>query len=140
MSPEAKELLSLDMSERTLMRCFPPILAEIARIAGIETAIKIADVYGGRKLSIPADPESAWSNNAYVELLGLEKAKILSEKFANGFSTKIEIPNSLLGRTLTLMKALQMLENGASVSEVANRFRVVRKTVQLWKDKYLDAA
>ncbi|HOV02937.1 MAG TPA: helix-turn-helix domain-containing protein [Hyphomicrobiales bacterium] len=106
----------------------PGILAEIAEAAGLEAAIRMAEVKGGRSVYIPAKvSDRHWLAVA----LGREAADKVCRHFSvNGGGVRLLIP---LGPAATMKAArrrlAKALEEGATTTEAVSRSGLHERTV-----------
>ncbi len=111
------------------MSNLPALLQEIAEVAGLDAALKVAEAKGGGRASIPAKLKPThW----LVECVGWETAVKLSDHFTSGCRTiEIEVP---LGPAGTIAKArrrmIKLIEEGqASSDAIARATGMSRRTV-----------
>lgn len=68
----------------------PPLLAEIAEVAGLDAALAMADARGGSRITIPARPRP---DHWLVQAVGVDAAKLIADHFRVGNSGLIvELP------------------------------------------------
>ncbi|MGO4735959.1 helix-turn-helix domain-containing protein [Bosea sp. 2KB_26] len=119
----------------------PPLLAEIAGVAGIEAALAIASAKGGQEVFVVARlrPE-----NWLVQAVGIGKAQALSDHFCSGRSRqKLVIPLGPAGSYLAerRRRARSMAEaaaRGASANEIASAAGVTTRTVRRFRASQRD--
>lgn len=114
----------------------PALLAEIAEISDVATALAIAEAVGGTTTTIAAHlSEENW----LVKAVGMDKAKIISHHFTSGNArVKIFVPLGPVGsykaeqrrRAETLMKAHQ---EGLSAGQTARRAGVTDRSVHRFR-------
>ena len=108
----------------------PPTLAEIARVAGLPAALKLAQDRGGVKVYVPRRaPDGHW----LVELLGRESADALSAQFGD---ERLLIPmgyERFYARAAR--RAAQLIEAGESLDSVARQVGVHVRTVSRLKKR-----
>ncbi|MDR3437157.1 helix-turn-helix domain-containing protein [Telmatospirillum sp.] len=109
----------------------PPILAEIAEVAGVVAALQVANAKGGTVAYFRAADNLApgyW----LVDAVGLDAARKIIERFGPG---AIEIPlGPLAGNRNSLWTAIQKaLKEGKSVATVARLVGVHARTVRRHK-------
>ncbi len=63
------------------MLSLPPQLQEISNVIGLASALKLAEAKGGQRITIPG---TVRDGHWLVELLGMDKARSLSQYFTNG--------------------------------------------------------
>lgn len=114
----------------------PELLAEIAEVAGLEAAFKLAEAKGGQRVYIPAHP---LASNWLTEAVGFEAARKICDHFRtfdpdgqahSGHSRYVIVP---LGPNRSVMKqaraALERnLAAGLSVREAARRAGLHERT------------
>lgn len=116
----------------------PPLLAEIAEVAGIDAALAIADAKGGQQAFIVAHLRP---DNWLVAAVGLEKAKLISDHFCSGrLRLKLTIPlgpagsyQSLRRRTSRVLE--EAASRGASANEMAAAAGVTTRTVHRFRSR-----
>lgn len=113
----------------------PPLLNEIADVAGVDAALALADARGGSRVTIPAKLKADhWLN----EVVGPEAAEKLCKHFRVGLErqkgAQLDIPlgpksplNSLLHTNQR--KIDEMLSAGIRPDEIARTLKVHRTTV-----------
>jgi len=115
----------------------PPLLAEIAQVAGPVAAAQLAKARGGTECYIPARaPDDHW----LVQCVGRAAADRLCKHFAaqidgdadrSRHGVKIVLPLGESGsRVESRRRARQALEEGKSLSEAARHAGVHQRTVQ----------
>lgn len=123
----------------------PPLLAEIAEVAGLPAALKLAKEKGGVECYIPARaPDDHW----LVRCVGREAADRLCAHFAAAIDNdsrrslhgvKILLPLGESGsRAEARGRAREALERGASLAEAARRSGLHQRTVQNIRAKMKD--
>lgn len=116
----------------------PALLAEIADIAGIESALAVARAKGGQEVFIASRLDSS---NWLVQAVGLDKAKLISQHFCSGRSRqKLSVPLGPAGgylaerrRRAKLMR--EAVEQGASANEIAAAARVTNRTARRFRSR-----
>jgi hypothetical protein len=115
----------------------PPLLAEIADVAGLPAALKLAKERGGVECYIPARaPDDHW----LVQCVGREAADKLCAHFVAAIESdsgksrhgvKILLPLGDSGTAADARRrAREALDSGASLSEAARRSGLHQRTVQ----------
>lgn len=103
----------------------PGALAVIRDLIGEAAAIAIAKKFGGRRLYIPAKPNS---DHALSKVVGLENAQKLSQRFGNG---RLVIPCGNLGGAVGRRERIKkLLREGVSHSNIAGEVDVTMRTVE----------
>ena len=112
----------------------PPLLNEIADVAGVEAALALADARGGSRVSIPA---KAADTHWLVETLGRDSADKICEHFRSGYGgSVIDLPvGPSSSANATRKKVDQMIRDGVSADKIAQITRVHRTTVFRRKSK-----
>ena len=112
------------------MTSLPQQLQDIADMIGLAGALKLADIKGGQRITIPARiKQDHW----LVELLGMENAKALANELThNGYLTRISIemprgPTSSSARRNSEIFA--RLDAGENPNQIAQTFGVSRRWV-----------
>jgi hypothetical protein len=108
----------------------PGILAEIARVAGPVSALRVARAKGGQRVYMLKE-ESLTPDHWLVEAVGMDKARAIARAFGRGH---IDIP---LGPSGTMAEARAKiaralasgLEGGQSANQLARQVGVSRRTV-----------
>ena len=103
------------MSERARYEWLPETLAEIAEVAGLEAALRLARAKGGTEIYIPAKLKPGhW----LIEAVGAEAAEALRAHYATGCSIRLPVgPASTLAELRRV--ADDMIAKGRSNAEVA---------------------
>lgn len=109
----------------------PPLLAEIADVAGLPAALALAEARGGSRITIPARPGP---DHWIVKTIGPEAAERLCAHFRTGVGgTKgaiLELPVGPSGTAAqTRAKIDALLRKGVSADQIAVSMRVHRTTV-----------
>lgn len=110
----------------------PGVLAEIAEVAGLDAALRIAEKRGGASMSIPARmTDDHWLSM----LIGIELATKLSKHYASGrTSQELAIPLGPTGTRRQLHTAIRrLLKDGVAGEEIARRLRIADRTVRRHK-------
>lgn len=102
----------------------PPLLDEIAEMAGLEAALSLAEAAGGEKRYIPERPAP---DHWLTQACGPEAAGKIGHRFGG---TLLEIPRGPAGNAAKTAKRIRdMLAQGASSNEIARVTGVVFRTV-----------
>ena len=96
----------------------PPLLNEIADVAGVEAALALADARGGSRVSIPA---KAADTHWLVVTPGRDSADKTCEHFRSGYGgSVIDLPvGPSASANATRKKADQMIRDGVSADKIA---------------------
>lgn len=110
----------------------PPLtgkLAEIAEVAGVSAALKLARELGGQELKLSDRPDGK-----LARLVGQEAAVAIVEAFGRG--EKLTIPmGHLRGARARREAVARMMANGASVSQAAAAVDVHERTARRAKNR-----
>ncbi len=102
----------------------PAVLAEIARIAGIDAAWELAAAKGGQEVFIP---RRCGAGHWLTELLGQETANKLCDYFRGNHVDRVLIP---MGTPAQKARRLaQAMQEGLSVDKTAGRAGVHKRTI-----------
>lgn len=123
----------------------PPLLAEIAEVAGLPAALKLAREKGGVECYIPARvSDDHW----LVRCVGREAADKISAHFSAAIDddrrksrhgVKILLPLGQTGsRADARRRAIEALDQGASLADAARRSGLHQRTVQNLRAKMQD--
>lgn len=111
----------------------PPVLSEIAQIAGLPAALALAQLRGGCQVYIPP---RARDGHWLVKCVGRNAADAIGEYFGH---QRVVIP---LGNTRfyarAARRAAQLLSEGLSLHEVARHVGVHTRTVSRVKARMID--
>lgn len=95
------------------------ILQQIAEATDEETAVKIAEEFGGYQISVPKSP-SENTKNKLVLLIGVDKTKMIADYVGTG---DIKIPQGgFVGTTANRRKVIEMTQNNIPV------FQIIKET------------
>lgn len=116
----------------------PPLLAEIAEVAGIDAALAIAEAKGGQEVIIPARlRDDHW----LVPIIGREKAAQICEHFTSGYRRqKLSVPfgpkGSYLAERRRRARALaDALSDGATANQMAKAAGVTNRSARRFRTK-----
>jgi len=112
----------------------PGVLAEIAEVAGLDAALKIAERRGGASMSVPG---TITDDHWLVGLVGIEAARRLSAHFTSGQTSQdLEVPLGPTGSRRQLQTAIRRLlsEGNIAGDEIARRLRIAGRTVRRHKN------
>jgi hypothetical protein len=120
----------------------PPLLAEIAEVAGLEAALAMADQRGGSRISLPARPGP---NHWLVQAVGPEAAKAICKHFRTGASGSggavLDLPcRPDLTKLRRAQKVDQLIASGLSADTIARETGAHRTTVFRRKARLQDGA
>ena len=109
----------------------PPLLAEIADVAGLPAALALAETRGGSRITIPARPRP---DHWIVRTIGPEAAERLCAHFRVGaggtIGATVELPVGPSGSAAAARAKIDaMLRQGLSADKIAVIMRVHRTTV-----------
>lgn len=105
----------------------PPLLREIADVAGLESALIIASLKGGGKAYFSNTPKSgSW----LVEAVGLDKAKSIGRALAPATGVTLEVPTGGYRISLNRLLTLHMRRDGKSLPHIAKQLKVHTRSVQ----------
>jgi len=111
------------------MHNLPPILAQVADVAGLPAAMALAKARGGREVTIPANAPGT----VLAEIVGVEAAEKIIKSFGYG---DIAIPFGPFGGARARRIAIvSTVESGATVSQAAVKADVSTRTVKRVKAK-----
>jgi hypothetical protein len=109
----------------------PVQLDRVVELIGRFNAFKLAQAFGGTRLSIP---EKIKPGHRLAELLGIEAAEVLAREYAK---MMVEIPRwQVLIRAIQALKLLRAHEAGESYERLALNHRLTSRSVR----KLLDQA
>lgn len=96
----------------------PGVLGDIARVAGVEAALAIAEAVGGTNVYIP---EKAVLDHWLSRLVGLENARVIVEELTCGIgSTRLDLPNGPRGFAVKKRSEVDgMIRAGKSERDIA---------------------
>lgn len=104
----------------------PPLLAEIAEVAGLDAALAIAEARGGQKVYIPT-PDRVGPTHWLAEVVGLDAARKLGARFG---SCHLELPFGPAASVRRLRgRIARMIAEGASSNTIAAACGVTFRTV-----------
>jgi hypothetical protein len=107
----------------------PPLICEIAEVAGLRAALALAEARGGNRLYIPM-PSQLSDGHPLVKIVGPAAAKKLCEHFARLSGVDLEIPRGPTGsRAKQWRHMAQLIEEGAPSSIITQRLGISRRTV-----------
>ena len=106
----------------------PPVLAEIADIAGLDAAMALAEARGGQRVFIPA---SAGPDHWLVRTVGETAASLICEHYRGGTNGEtIDVPaGPASSYRKQARKIRQMIDGGASSNEIVRATGLVFRTV-----------
>jgi hypothetical protein len=101
----------------------PERTAEMAEVAGLDTALKFAELYGGRRVYIPKNPPK---NHYFCGLIGWPAVELLARHYGG---QDIEINKcDNLRRAIVVRQFM----NGVTTSVLAIRNRCTERTIRNW--------
>jgi Mor family transcriptional regulator len=115
----------LDPADEALLTLLPGELAEIGRLIGVASCIKLVETWGGRRLYIPAH---VTNGHPLAELLGLDVAMALCTAYAG---ERPEIPRAQGWRQTIKAHAIALARaSGLSQAEVARQYGMTERGVR----------
>ena len=117
----------------------PALLAEIAEVAGLEAALKLAEARGGTEIYVPAEaPADHW----LTEAVGQQAAAAICRHFTgSGPGCRLEIPLGPAGSHAQLRRQVdKLIAEGKSEREIALATRYTGRGVRMRKAKARRAA
>jgi hypothetical protein len=121
------------VNDRRAFDGLPELLVEIAEVAGLDAALKIAEARGGTRTHFPARaPDGHW----LVELVGREAADKLCAHFRVTMRGGIELlvpygPKSHYGKARRRFD--ELVAEGETVAAAARRVGVHLRTARYWR-------
>lgn len=112
----------------------PGALREIAEVAGVEAALRLAELRGGTTLSIPAEvTPDCWLTLA----IGEARAELLSAHFTSGHTAlSIEVPLGPTGALAGLRQTMRrLIAEGVPAERIARQLGVASRTVRRMKSR-----
>ncbi len=110
----------------------PGALREIADVIGVAAALRLAELRGGTRLSIPARVTAdCWLALA----IGEDKALALSEHFTSGYTAQsVELPLGPAGARASLTGEMRrLISEGVPADQIARQLGVAARTVRRHK-------
>lgn len=108
----------------------PPTLRQIAEVAGIEAAARLARDHGGTEIYIRRTLDMG---HVLVRSVGMEAAASILERFGPG---ALEVPLWLSGRGQQLARQIMdMLDDGQSEAKIARTLRCHIRTVRRYRSR-----
>lgn len=123
------------MSDPRSFEGLPELLAEIAEVAGLEAALKIAEARGGTRTHFPGRaPDGHW----LPELVGREAANKLCDHFRIKQRCGVELlvpmgPKGFYSKAR--VKFDKLVAGGSSVAEASRLVGVHLRTARYWRAK-----
>ena len=127
------------MSEAPGNPWLPALLAEIAQVAGLDAALKLAEARGGTEIYVPAEaPDGHW----LTEAVGKQAAAAICAHFTgSGPGCRLEIPLGPAGSHAQLRRQVdKLIAEGKSEREIALVTRYTGRGVRMRKAKARRAA
>jgi len=106
----------------------PPLLNQIADVAGLDAALALANARGGSRVSFPAKlPKEHW----LIDCVGHDAAALICEEFRGGnYGGQVDLPVGPTGSANAVRRAVdQMIKDGMSADQIAMKMKVHRTTV-----------
>lgn len=116
----------------------PALLAEIAQVAGLDAALKLAEARGGTEIYVPAEaPAGHW----LAETVGLEAAAAICAHFTgSGPGCRLELPNGPAGSFAQIRRKVdRMIAEGKSEREIALACGYTGRGVRMRRARARDA-
>lgn len=110
---------SIDHLHQQIKNRLPPVLEEIAEIAGVEVALNLALQGGGRRLRVPREA----SGSRLASWVGSDAAARIVQHMSYMY---FEIPQAKSAC------ALWMRHEGKSIEDIAYSLKSTRRSVQNW--------
>jgi hypothetical protein len=112
-----------------LLGGLPPLLSEIAEVAGLSAALALADARGGNRVYFPAPPNLR-EGHPLVKIVGREAAMKICEHFAKLGGIELEVPRGPTGSRADQGRFLaQLIEEGVPSGIITRRLGISRRTV-----------
>jgi len=112
-------------------RPLPALLHEISELVGKNTALALADQFGGTRIYIPL-PENLKINHPLVLCVGMVAAKKIAKQYSR---EQITIP---LARELLASQIAREIETGSTVAQIARRLGTTERNVWRIKARAVD--
>jgi DNA-binding NarL/FixJ family response regulator len=107
----------------------PGVLAEIASVAGIDAALKLAAARGGTWVYFPC--KSMADDYWLVEIVGRRAAEAIVAHFVTTSMARIKIPLGPMGTRARVWRRIrQMLDAGNSAAVIARTLGIDERTVK----------
>lgn len=133
MKTHLEDLKAIGVSDRVMRMHLTGVLTEIASVADLDTALRFALEFGGQDAYFAA-PENC-ARSKFASVLSIPTLEALHSIYGG---QKVEIPHGpFTNRTIVRLKAIKMLEDGASASAVRHELRVGSNAVAGWKRKFV---
>jgi hypothetical protein len=116
-------------SQSSSFEGLPPLLCEIAEVAGLRAALALAEERGGNRVYFPA-PAQLSEGHSLVKIVGREAAVKICEHFARLGGIELEVPRGPTGsRAKQWRHIAQLIEAGAPSGVITRRLGICRRTV-----------
>lgn len=133
MENPVEKIKALGVSDRVIKMHLQGILHDIAHWADTETALKFAIEFGGKMLYLPKPDENR--ETKLKAAVGYDVHCKLYDKHAGN---RVEVLNGpFSSQAIQRFTAIKMLEDGHSISKIANTLRVSRSSVHTWRRSYV---
>jgi hypothetical protein len=107
----------------------PPLLCEIAKVAGLHVALALAEACGGASIDLPM-PTQLSKEHWLVEIVGREAAIKICKHFSAGHDLELELPRGPTGSRADQWRRLaRLIEQGAPSGVITRRLGISRRTV-----------
>jgi hypothetical protein len=126
----------------------PQLIVEMARVAGLDAALKIAAERGGNRIYVPA---TADDGHWLVQLVGRASADLLMGHFSHlsnadradggrAAGTELDMPLGPVGSRADMWRRLyRMIDDGCSSTEITRTLRISRDMVKYHRAKRREA-
>jgi hypothetical protein len=107
----------------------PPLLCEIAEVAGLRAALALAEARGGNRVYLPV-PAQLSKDHWLVKIVGCEAAMKICRHFAAGHNLELELPRGPTGSRADQWRRLdRLIEQGAPSGVITRSLGICRRTV-----------
>jgi hypothetical protein len=117
----------------------PPLMCEIAEVAGIRAAIDLAEARGGNRVYFPT-PGQLSEEHWLVKIVGRDAALKICKHFSPGHHVELELPRGPTGSRADLWRRLaRLIKEGAPSGVITRRLGISRRTVVRHRSAYVSA-
>jgi hypothetical protein len=107
----------------------PPLLCEIAKVAGLHVALAFAEACGGTRVDLPM-PTQLSKEHWLVEIVGREAAIKICKHFSAEHNLELELPRGPTGSRADRWRRLaRLIAQGAPSGVITRRLGISRRTV-----------